>query len=75
MQVSTNLLNVDETSPLRAYQAAAEAASKLGVKTDRSELVGLCPERALSESDAREMRLQDSREAHLLEPKVRAALG
>jgi len=74
-QVSTNLLDVDQTPPLRAYQAIAAEASRLGAKTERSEVVGLCPERALSALGANEMRLQDSWEAHLLEPKVRTALG
>lgn len=74
-QVSTNLIDVDATPPLRAFRAVVEHAAKLGVGIVKSELVGLCPERALSEADAKEMRLQDSREAHLLEPKVRAALG
>lgn len=74
-QVSTNLLNVDRTPPIRAFRAIAEEATRLGVGIVKSEIVGLCPERALSEADAKEMRLHDSREAHLLEPRVRAALG
>ncbi|MSR05961.1 MAG: glutamate formimidoyltransferase [Gemmatimonadetes bacterium] len=73
-QVSTNLLDVDQTPPLRAYQAIAEEASKLGATTEHSEMVGLCPERALSAAGAKEMHLHDSWEAHLLEPHVRLAV-
>jgi len=74
-QVSTNLLDVDLTPPIRAFREIQGQANRLGVQVAKSEIVGLCPERALSAADAKEMRLQDSPEAHLLEPKVLAALG
>lgn len=74
-QVSTNLLDVDETPPIRAFRAIAAEAERAGVAVAKSEIVGLCPARALSPADATEMRLQDSWQAHLLEPKVRAAIG
>ncbi len=74
-QVSTNLVDLAATTPIQAFRAIATRAGSLGVAILKSEIVGLCPEGVLSGADASEMRLQDSREAHLLEPKVRAALG
>ena len=48
-QVSTNLLDVDATPPIRAFRAIAAEAERVGVRVAKSEIVGLCPERALNE--------------------------
>jgi glutamate formiminotransferase len=70
-QVSANLLDVDQTSPRRFFDAVAAEAARHGVKAVSSEIVGLCPERALSADDAAMIRLGQNREDCLLEPKLR----
>jgi glutamate formiminotransferase len=74
-QVSTNLLNVDQTPPATVFASISSEAERKGARAVRSELVGLCPERVLSADVARYIRLDSDREAHLLEPALRAAVG
>jgi glutamate formiminotransferase len=66
-QVSTNLLDVDRTSPARLFQAVRHEAERRGVRVTRSEIVGLCPERALSEADGAAISLVGDRHSRLLE--------
>lgn len=74
-QVSTNLLDVDVTSPREVFEAVREEARAEGTDVDRSEVVGLAPERALP-ADARESILLDAEpEETSLERKIRAAFG
>ncbi len=73
-QVSMNLLDIDVTSPATVFTAVAAAAWERGVEILKSEVVGLIPERALLGAGAASLRLPDP-EAHLLEPKIRAAEG
>jgi len=71
-QVSTNLLDIDETPPLAVFQAVSAGARAHGVSVVRSEIVGLIPERALPPDAARVLKLGDPA-AHLLEAKIRSA--
>jgi len=71
-QVSMNLLDIDRTTPATAFRAVAREAARRGVDIERSEIVGLAPERAFADTDPAELRLPDATQ-HLLEPKIRAA--
>ncbi len=71
-QVSMNLLDVDTTTPMHAYEAVARLAKDAGVEVSESEFVGLVPERAVEGLDGGELRLATPLGEHLLEPKLRA---
>src|SRR6266699_1613294 len=73
-QVSMNLLDIDVTSPAAVFTAVESAARQRGVGILTSEVVGLIPERAVLGAGAASLKLPDV-EAHLLEPKIRAAEG
>ena len=73
-QVSMNLLDIDVTSPATVFAAVAAAARQRGVAVLKSEVVGLVPERAVLGAGAASLKLAHA-EAHLLEPKIRAAEG
>jgi len=73
-QVSMNLLDIDTTSPATVFAAVESAARERGVGILKSEVVGLIPERAVLGAGAASLKLPDP-EAHLLEPKIRAAEG
>ena len=73
-QVSMNLLDIDTTSPAAVFAAVESAARQRGVGILKSEVVGLIPERAVLGAGAASLKLPDP-EAHLLEPKIRAAEG
>ena len=73
-QVSMNLLDIDDTPPAVAFAAVQDAASARGVGIDKSEIVGLIPERGLLGAGAAALKLPDAAE-HLLEAKIRAAEG
>src|SRR3989449_7108832 len=69
-----NLLDIDMTSPATVFVAVAAAARQRGVAVLKSEVVGLVPERAVLGAGAASLKLAHA-EAHLLEPKIRAAEG
>ncbi len=73
-QVSMNLLDIDVTSPATVFAAVESAARQRGAGIVKSEVVGLIPERAILGVGAAALKLPDA-EAHLLEPKIRAAEG
>jgi glutamate formiminotransferase/formiminotetrahydrofolate cyclodeaminase len=73
-QVSMNLLDLDVTSPAAAFAAVDVDARQRGVGIDRSEVVGLIPERGILEAGAAYLKLPDATH-HLLEAKIRAAEG
>jgi len=73
-QVSMNLLDLDITSPAAAFAAVEAEARKRGIGIDRSEVVGLIPERGILDAGAAYLKLPDAAH-HLLEAKVRAAEG
>src|SRR2546425_1107398 len=68
------LLDIDVTSPATVFAAVDAAARQRGVAVLKSEVVGLVPERAVLGAGAASLKLAHA-EAHLLEPKIRAAEG
>jgi glutamate formiminotransferase/formiminotetrahydrofolate cyclodeaminase len=69
-QVSMNLLDIDITSPAVVFNAVKHRAEKRGVGVQKSEIVGLLPERALIGAAETALQLADAR-AHVLETKIR----
>jgi glutamate formiminotransferase len=71
-QVSMNLVAIDRTSVVHAFDAVRTVATAHGVEPTWSEIVGLVPTRCLSEEIAQRVRLRvDDWRALLLEPRVR----
>src|SRR6266516_1100530 len=71
-QVSMNLLDIDITSPAVVFNAIKVRAEKQGVAVQKSEIVGLIPERAIIGAAEAALRLSDAA-SHVLETKIRAA--
>ncbi|HWP37312.1 MAG TPA: glutamate formimidoyltransferase [Gemmatimonadales bacterium] len=74
-QVSMNLLDIDVTPPAVVFAAVSEKAAARGVRVWKSEIVGLIPERAVWGAAQTALKLDSPVESHLLERKVREALG
>jgi glutamate formiminotransferase / formiminotetrahydrofolate cyclodeaminase len=72
-QVSMNLLDIDITSPAVVFNAIKARAEKRGVAVQKSEIVGLIPERALIGAAETALRLSNAGD-HILEAKIRAAV-
>jgi glutamate formiminotransferase/formiminotetrahydrofolate cyclodeaminase len=73
-QVSMNLLDIDITSPATVFNAIKALAAKQGVDVQKSEIVGLIPERAILGAANTALKLADAAD-HMLEAKVRAVAG
>jgi glutamate formiminotransferase/formiminotetrahydrofolate cyclodeaminase len=73
-QVSMNLLDIDVTSPAVAFTAVRDLAAARGIAIERSEIVGLIPERGITGAGTGFLQLPDAAD-HLLEAKIRAAEG
>ena len=73
-QVSMNLLDIDVTAPAAVFTAVTNLAAERGVGIERSEIVGLIPERGVLGAGADFLKLPDAVD-HLLEAKIRAAEG
>ena len=71
-QVSMNLLDIDITSPAVVFNAIKVRAEKRGVAVQKSEIVGLIPQRALIGAAETALRLSNA-PSHVLETKIRAA--
>jgi glutamate formiminotransferase len=71
-QVSMNLLDFNTTTPATAFAAVSAEAARQGVGVDRSEIVGLAPERAFREEDRLALGIPDLA-AHRLEARLREA--
>ena len=71
-QVSMNLLDIDMTSPATVFNAIKTLAAKQDVDVQRSEIVGLIPERAIIGAANSALKLTDAAD-HILEAKIRAA--
>src|SRR5213083_561031 len=71
-QVSMNLLDIDITSPAVVFNAIKARAEKRGVGIQKSEIVGLIPERGLIGAAESALRVSDAGD-HVLETKIRAA--
>ena len=73
-QVSMNLLDIDITSPATVFNAIKALAAKQGVDVQKSEIVGLIPERAILGAANTALKLADAAD-HMPEAKVRAVAG
>ena len=71
-QVSMNLLDIDITSPAVVFNAIKARAEKRGVGIQKSEIVGLIPERGLIGAAESLLRLSNAGE-HVLETKIRGS--
>ena len=71
-QVSMNLLDIDITSPAVVFNAIKARAEKRGVGIQKSEIVGLIPERGLMGAAESLLRLSNAGD-HILETKIRAS--
>src|SRR6266516_308274 len=70
-QVSMNLLDIDITSPAVVFNAIKVRAEKRSVAVQKSEIVGLIPQRALVGAAETALRLSNAA-SHVLETKIRA---
>lgn len=73
-QVSMNLLDIDITSPAVVFNAIKVRAEKRGVGVQKSEIVGLIPERALIGAAETTLKLSNARN-HVLETKIGFVAG
>src|SRR5256712_9046638 len=73
-QVSMNLLDVDTTSPATVFAAVESRARARGIEIQKSEVVGLVPERAILAAGAAYLTVPDAGD-HLLAEKIGAAEG
>lgn len=73
-QVSMNLLDIDITSPAIVFNAIKVRAEKQGVGIQKSEIVGLIPQRAIIGAAEHVLKLSDAG-SHVLESKIRATSG
>jgi len=71
-QVSMNLLDIDISSPAVVFNAIKVRAEKQGVAVQKSEIVGLIPQRAIIGAAETALRLSNAA-SHVLETKLRAA--
>jgi glutamate formiminotransferase/formiminotetrahydrofolate cyclodeaminase len=69
-----NLLDIDITSPAVAFNAIKARAEKHGVAIQKSEIVGLIPERALIGAAESMLKLSNARD-HVLETKIGFTAG
>src|SRR5262249_26084231 len=72
-QVSMNLINFEQTSITQAFEAVVRQATRLGVKVEGAEIVGLLPRRALDREAAYFPMLKNFRETLVLETLLEAA--
>lgn len=70
-QVSTNLTDFEQTSIRRVFEAVRLEAERSGCSVHSSEIVGLVPRKALSDSDAADLQIEDfSPEKKILETRL-----
>jgi glutamate formiminotransferase/formiminotetrahydrofolate cyclodeaminase len=69
-QVSMNLTNFRQTSIQTAVEAVRKEAAKLGAGVHHSELVGLVPQEAMTETAARYLQLDDFKSDQILENRL-----
>jgi glutamate formiminotransferase/glutamate formiminotransferase/formiminotetrahydrofolate cyclodeaminase len=72
-QVSVNLLDVNATPPVVAFDAIVREAEKAGVQVVASEIVGLAPSRALPEQAQDRLKLTQPVDAKILERRLEEA--
>lgn len=69
-QVSMNLLDYHKTSMKTVIEAIAKESARLGVNPLYTELIGMLPQAALSETDPEELLLRDFSPEKIIETKV-----
>jgi glutamate formiminotransferase len=69
-QVSMNLTDYTRTSLRTAFEAVRVAAETLGIRVDRSELIGLVPRDAIAGIDPVELRLENFSDEKILERRL-----
>jgi glutamate formiminotransferase len=69
-QVSMNLVNFRETSIFEVMRAIAKEGAELGVEIVSSELVGLIPQEALTDSAIRYLMLEDFDQTQIIENRL-----
>lgn len=74
-QVSMNLLDIDVTPPGKVFSVVSQKAAARGIPVLKSEIVGLVPERAIWQAAADALKLDQPVEPHLLEARIREAMG
>lgn len=74
VQVSMNLYDFAQTSPRAAFDEVQRLAAEMDAEADCSELVGLIPAAALSESDVEHMKLLDFTPSRLIETRTAEVL-
>ncbi len=70
-----NLLDVDRTDLVTAFEAVRTHAARDGVEIVKSEIVGLVPERGLPPDPETTLRLRQPVERQVLERRLEAAFG
>lgn len=75
VQVSMNLVDYRETSPIAAYDAIKARADAAGVEIAGSELVGLIPEAACPEGFAERVRLLSFDPGQVIETRIATRRG
>jgi glutamate formiminotransferase len=73
VQVSMNLTNHEKTPMFRVFETVKREAARYGVRVLESEVVGLVPSAALTETAAFYLQLADFRRDQVLEAKLRDA--
>jgi glutamate formiminotransferase/formiminotetrahydrofolate cyclodeaminase len=72
VQVSMNLTNFEETSMFTVFEAVRQKAAARGVEVLSSEIVGLVPQRALTDVAMRYLKLENFSAEQILENKLAA---
>jgi glutamate formiminotransferase len=75
VQVSMNLVDYRQTSPVEVYRVIATKAEAAGVAVAGSEVVGLIPEAAAPEGFAETVKLLDFDEGQIVERRLRRLRG
>lgn len=74
VQVSMNLTNFEITGMHKAYEAVKEEAGKYGISIFSSEIVGLVPMRAIAQTAAHFLKLENFTTSQILENKITEAM-
>jgi len=69
-QVSMNLVDVEQTTLVAAYEAVRAEAATLGARVTWSEIIGLVPEQMIFGAAAAYLQLRQPIDAHILERKL-----
>jgi len=72
-QVSMNLTDFEQTSPLAAFEAVRSEAARDGVAVAGSELIGLIPQKALAGTSAGHLQIENFTPSAILENRLAAA--